>query len=96
MLNQCVIVGRITTDLEEITNEDKKITIAVPRNYKNEAGIYEDDFIDCTLSDGIAQKAIQYYKKGDLVGIKGRLQKSEDKEMILIAEKLTFLSNTKE
>ena len=97
MLNQIVLVGRLVDDpiIEEI--EDKKycrITIAVPRSYKNENGEYETDFIPLTLWNTIAQNTTEYCKKGDLVGIKGRIQAKEN-DIEIVAEKLTFLSNKK-
>ena len=70
--------------------------IAVPRSFKNEDGVYETDFIDVILWDGIAENVKEYCKKGDLVGIKGRIQsvKENDKDVIqIVAEKVTFLSS---
>lgn len=98
MLNQTVLVGRISNDpvIEEM--EDRKycrITLAVPRSYKNENGEYDTDFIPITLWNGIAQNTLEYCKKGDLVGIKGRIQVKEN-DIEIVAEKLTFLSSKKE
>lgn len=106
MLNQMVLVGRLVSDPEVKTLEDGKnvsnITLAVQRSYKNEEGVYECDFIDCTLWNGIAQNTTEYCKKGDIIGVKGRLQSNtyEDKEtgeskkrMDVVAEKVTFLSS---
>lgn len=106
MLNQTVIVGRIVKDPEVIKSETGKkyanVTLAVPRSYKNIEGEYETDFIPCKLWQGIAENVTTYCKKGDLVGIKGRLETSSyEKEEIkhyvmeLIAEKVTFLSSKK-
>ena len=63
----------------------------MPRNFKNENGEYETDFIPVRLYDMIAKNACEYCKKGDLVGIKGRLQSIDNLEVI--AEKLTLLSS---
>lgn len=102
MLNQIVLVGRIANDLELRETESGKsvcdITLAVPRSYKNDKGEYETDFIKCKLWQGMAQNTSNYCKKGDLVGIKGRLQTYNNGEnnkyvMEVVAEKLTFLSN---
>ena len=98
MLNQTVLVGRLVDDpiIEEI--EDRKyyrITIAVPRSYKNADGEYDTDFIPITLWKGIAQNTLEYCKKGDLVGIKGRIQ-AEDNNIEIVAERITFLSSKKE
>lgn len=97
MLNQTVLVGRLVKDpvIEEM--EDRKycnITIAVPRSYKNENGEYDTDLIPITLWNTIAQNTIEYCKKGDLVGVKGRIQAKEN-NIEIVAEKLTFLSSKK-
>ncbi len=108
MMNQTCIIGRLVRDPELRELEDGKkvsnITVAVQRSYKNENGEYEADFIDCTLWNGVADRTAEYCKKGDLVGVKGRLQtntyENEDGEKKkiteVIAEKLTFLSSNKE
>ncbi len=108
MLNQVVLVGRLTDDLQVTTVENgKKVTsliLAVQRTFKNSDGIYETDFIRCTLWNAVASNASEYCKKGDVVGIKGRLQVNtyEDKDgnkktsTEVIAEKVTFLSNKKD
>lgn len=105
MLNQVVLVGRLTDDLQVTeTEKGKKVTtmiLAVQRTFKNTDGIYEADFIKCVLWNAVAASTSEYCKKGDIVGIKGRLQVSsyEDKDgnkkytTDVIAEKVTFLSS---
>ena len=107
MLNQTVIVGRIVRDLEvketENGNKVAQLTLAVPRSFKNMDGQYETDFIPCVLWKGIAENTAEYCKKGDLVGIKGRIQtrdveldeETRKKYVEVIAEKVTFLSSKK-
>lgn len=106
MLNQTVIVGRIVRDLElhetENGNKVAQLTLAVPRSFKNMNGEYDTDYIPCVLWKGIAENTAEYCKKGDLVGIKGRIQtRSYEQEDELkyvtevIAEKVTFLSSKK-
>lgn len=99
MLNQIVLVGRLVEDLEIKENENGKkvayITLAVPRAFKNVDRVYETDFIECILWQGIAQSTSEYCKKGNTIGVKGRIQ-SNDKKIEIIAEKVTFLSNKKE
>lgn len=106
MLNQIVLAGRLTDDPEILTTDSNKkktqITVAVPRSYKNPDGEYDTDFIRCILWNGIAESTCEYCKKGDIVGIKGRLQTStyeKDGEkkysMDVIAEKVSFLSSKK-
>lgn len=99
MLNQVVIVGRLVSKpiVEENENGRKvsEITLAVTRSYKNAEGIYDTDFIKCTLWNGIAENTVEYCDKGDLVGVKGRLQCLSGNELQLIAEKVSFLSSCK-
>ena len=106
MLNQVVLVGRLTSNPEavELEGGHKKSTfsVAVPRSFKNSNGEYETDFIRCVLWDAIASSTAEYCHKGDIVGVKGRLQTSsyeKDGEkkysMDVIAEKVTFLSSKK-
>ena len=104
MLNQIVLVGRLVRDPELRESEGGKkftnITLAVPRNYKNIDGEYETDFVDCRLWTGVAENTAEYCKKGDLLGVKGRIEtrqfeKEDEKKYLteIIAEKVTFLSN---
>lgn len=104
MLNQVVLVGRITREPEVKELDDGKkvsnITLAVSRSYKNEEGIYETDFIDCTLWNSIATNMFEYCKKGDVVGVRGSLRTDnyeKDGKLMsklnLIAERITFLSS---
>ena len=48
MLNQVVLVGRLVKDPELVETENNKkisrITIAIPRSFKNMNGEYETDF----------------------------------------------------
>ena len=105
MLNQVVLVGRLTRDPEVSKTESNKhyshITLAVPRSFKNINGEYDTDFIDCVLWDSVAKSTSEYCHKGDIVGVKGRIQsetlEKEDgtrKHYInVVAERVTFLSS---
>ena len=100
MLNQIIVVGRLVHDLEikELNNKKKvaTMTLAVPRSWKNSEGEYDTDFIPCVLWDGIATNTTEYCHKGNIVGVKGRMQKeNENDELRIIAEKVTFLSSSK-
>ena len=101
MLNQFTLVGRITKTPEMMENQDGSkfaiINLAVPRTFKNENGEYDTDFIDCTLWKGIAENVCEYCKKGDMVGIRGRIQNlNNTAQLQLIAEKVSFLSSKEE
>ena len=104
MLNQVVLVGRLVKDPELVETETSKkmsrVTLAIPRSFKNMDGEYETDFVNCILWDAIAKSAVEYCKKGDIVGIKGRIQssvveKDDEKKYYVdvIAERVTFLSS---
>lgn len=98
MLNQVVLVGRITENpkLEQIEDiSGARITLAIPRSYKNSEGVYDTDFIPVQLWNGVAENTCKYCKKGDIVGVKGRLE-FKDNQIIVVAEKLSFLSSKKE
>lgn len=98
MLNQAILVGRLAEDPKVITNESGKkfsnITIAIPRNFKNEDGVYDTDFINVSLWNNVAENTAQYCKKGDIVGVKGRLERTGI-ELKVVADKITFLSSNK-
>lgn len=106
MINQIVLAGRLVSDPEVVTTESNRkrtnITVAIPRSFKNVDGTYDSDFIKCTLWNGIAESTGEYCKKGDIIGVKGRIQTStyeKDGEkkynMDIIAEKVSFLSSKK-
>ena len=107
MVNQLIVIGRLVKDPELRKTENGKnvtnITLAVPRSYKNTNGEYDTDFIDCTLWSTVAETTTEYCHKGDLLGVKGRLQmrtiEKEDEKpkqnLEVVAEKVTFLSSSK-
>lgn len=107
MLNNVVLVGRLTGNPEIIKVEDSKkvtsVVLAVNRNFKNSEGLYDTDFIRCILWNSIALSTTEYCRTGDVIGIKGRLQSSkyeDDNGKIhyvtdVVAERVTFLSSNK-
>lgn len=99
MINQVVFIGRLVEkpEIKELEDEKKVcyITVAVSRSFKNEDGEYDTDFIKCTLWNGIADNASSYLNKGDVIGVKGRIQTTNE-EMEIVAEKVTFLYSKKE
>ena len=108
MLNQIVLVGRLTHDIAVNKSDNgvkvATISLAIPRSFKNSDGTYDTDFINCVAFDAIAENTCEYCSKGDIVGVKGRVQsrtiENDDKKetiMEIICEKVTFLSSkTKE
>lgn len=107
MLNQLVIVGRLVSTPEERQTENGKkvtnITLAVPRSYKNENGEYETDYVDCVLWGNVAERTTMYCKKGDMIGVRGRIQtrtiekeNSKTKVIEAVAERVSFIAQAKE
>ena len=74
MLNHAVLVGRLVEKPREMVKQKIFITLAVPRPYKNTVGEYDTDFVDVMLYKNIAENAKEYCDKGDLLGIKGRIE----------------------
>ena len=107
MLNNVILVGRLTQNPEIVEIEDaKKVTtviLAVNRNFKNSEGLYETDYIRCILWNGVASTTTEYCHVGDVIGVKGRLQTSKYADengkihyiTDVIAERVTFLSTNK-
>ena len=85
MMNQAMLVGRLTRDPEVVENESgtkySNLTLAVPRNFKNEDGVYETDFIEITLWNNIAENtselfSTQYHDRMDYTNCIGVLLKA--------------------
>ena len=104
ILNQIVLVGRLTRDIAVHKSENgakvATIPLAIPRSFKNIEGNYDTDFIDCLAFDIVAENTSEYCKKGDIVGVKGRIQSKQIEEdgkkkntIEIISEKITFLSS---
>ena len=108
MHNTVCLIGRLTNTpkIQELENGAKTTTInvAVQRDFKNEKGIYETDFFEVQLWDAIAINTCVYCQKGDLVGIKGRLQNfnyedengNKKMKIMVIAEKISYLASKKQ
>jgi len=78
MINNVVLVGRLTRDAElRYTQSNIAVatfTLAVNRPFKNEAGEREADFINCVIWRQSAENLANWAKKGSLIGIIGRIQ----------------------
>ena len=78
MINNVVLVGRLTRDPElRYTPSNVAVatfSLAVNRNFKNQAGDYEADFISCIMWRQQAENFANWLKKGALVGITGRIE----------------------
>lgn len=78
MINNVVLIGRLTRDPElRYTPSNVAVAtfnLAVNRNFKNQAGDREADFINCMIWRQQAENFRKLVQKGNLVGITGRIQ----------------------
>ncbi|HFI0239221.1 TPA: single-stranded DNA-binding protein [Streptococcus suis] len=78
MINNVVLVGRMTRDAElRYTPSNQAVatfTLAVNRNFKNQNGEREADFINVVIWRQQAENLANWAKKGALIGVTGRIQ----------------------
>lgn len=78
MINNVVLIGRLTRDVDlRHTPQNQAVgqfTLSVNRNFKNQKGEYDADFINCVIWGKSAENFANWVKKGNLVGITGRVQ----------------------
>lgn len=104
-MNRSILIGNLTKDPETSTTnsgvEVARFTLAVKRNFKNQDGEYEADFINCVAWRKTAELVDKFVSKGDKLGIVGRLQTrsydaqngSKNYVTEVIAEEIEFLNN---
>lgn len=77
MINNVVLAGRVTKDIElKVTPTGKSVcsfSLAVNRKFVQD-GERQADFINCQLWGKSAETLEKYGKKGMLIGVEGRLQ----------------------
>ena len=78
MLNRIVLMGRLTRDPEFRRTQSgismAHFTLAVDRDYKTQNGDRETDFINCIAWRHSAEFVRQYFTKGRMAVVEGRLQ----------------------
>ncbi len=78
MINNVVLVGRLTRDPElRFTANGSAVAtfnLAVNRNFTNQSGEREADFVNCVIWRKPAETLVNYAKKGTLLGVVGRIQ----------------------
>ncbi|MCQ9210774.1 single-stranded DNA-binding protein [Granulicatella seriolae] len=78
MINNVVLVGRLTkaVDLRYTSNGTAvgTFTLAVNRNFTNQQGEREADFINCVIWRKAAENFANFTRKGSQVGVEGRIQ----------------------
>lgn len=78
MINNVVLVGRMTKDAELRYTPNQvataTFTLAANRTFKSQNGEREADFINCVIWRQAAENLANWAKKGALIGITGRIQ----------------------
>ena len=77
-MNRVVLVGRLVKDPElKRTSSDIPVvqfTLAVNRQFSNQSGERQADFISCVVWRQQAENLAKYMRKGNQIGVDGRLQ----------------------
>ena len=108
MINRTVLVGRLTKDPElKYTPSGvpmARFTLAVNRPFSNQQGEKEADFINCVAWRKQAENLSNFMKKGNMVGIEGRIQtgsfEGQDGKRVfttdVIADSIQFLERNQQ
>ncbi|MGG1398925.1 single-stranded DNA-binding protein [Bacillus salipaludis] len=103
MMNRVVLVGRLTKDPDlRYTPSGVAVatfTLAVNRQFSNQQGEREADFINCVVWRKPAENVANFLKKGSLAGVDGRIQtrnyEGQDGKRVyvteVVAESVQFL-----
>ena len=78
MLNKIIIMGRLTRDPEmrhtQTGTAVASLTLACDRDFKPQNGEKETDFVDVVVWGKTAEFAANYFTKGRMAIVEGRLQ----------------------
>ena len=91
MINQVVLVGRCK-EIQEYDEFKKNLLIEIERPFKD-GNARVHDLVECLFWESVFYKDIKFYKKGDLVAIKGRLERYDSKCMVNI-ENISLLNKS--
>lgn len=79
-MNSVNLIGRLSNspEIRHTTNNQVvcRFTLAVTRRFKNQAGDYEADFINCVAFGKTAELIGNYVEKGQQLAVEGRIQTS--------------------
>ncbi|MBR6636519.1 MAG: single-stranded DNA-binding protein [Phascolarctobacterium sp.] len=77
-MNKIMLIGRLTKDPElrytQTGSAVASFTLAVNRRFANQNGEREADFINCVAWQKTGEFVANYFKKGQLMALEGRLQ----------------------
>lgn len=108
MLNKVILIGRLTKDVDlRYTQNGTAVAnfiLAVNRNFTNQNGEREADFIPIVVWRKLAENCSKYIGKGRLVAVSGRIQTSNydmpdgQKRYIteVVADEVVFLDKGKD
>ena len=93
MLNKIMMTGRITTDLNIVTEDNYsycKFSIAVDQPKRNGIDTIETDTFTCLAFDDNAKSVNFLYSKGGTITFVGSLRKAPDNSVVIIVEEMHF------
>lgn len=77
-MNKVILMGRLVKDPEIKQTQSgvavARFSIAVNREFKNQQGEYEADFIDCEAWRGTAEFVGRYFSKGSMIAVEGSMR----------------------
>lgn len=84
-MNKVILLGNLVADPEIRTTQAGKAVanfrIAVRRNFKNQSGEYESDFLRCKAFGPTAELICKYFVRGSRILVQGSIQTyTQDKE----------------
>lgn len=78
MINNVVLMGRITHELEPKSTANGvnvvSFTLAVERSFVKQGEQRQADFIDCVAFRGTADFITNYFRKGSMLAVAGKIQ----------------------
>src|SRR5690606_25052150 len=108
MLNRVILIGRLTRDPElrytPTGTAITQFTLAVDRQFTNQQGEREADFISIVTWRKLAETCANYLRKGRLTAVEGRIQvrhyeNDEGRRIYItevVAENVRFLESNKQ
>ena len=104
-MNSVNLIGRLSNspEIRHTTNNQVvcRFTLAVTRRFKNQAGDYEADFINCVAFGKTAELIGNYVEKGQQLAVEGRIQTgsytaqdgSKRYTFDVVVENITFINS---
>lgn len=106
-MNSVNLIGRLSNSPEIRHTANNQVvcrfTLAVTRRFKNQAGDYEADFINCVAFGKTAELIGNYVEKGQQLAVEGRIQTgsytaqdgSKRYTTDVVVENITFINQRK-